>query len=98
MLVRLVLVVKRTVRTVFELGLEALARLGFLVLWLWYAAGVLGFLTQTELLVRLVVGTLVDLGLQGSLAPCLRCLVRAERLLLIRLALVVVQEGYLVRV
>jgi len=50
------------------------------------------------LLVRLVVGTLVRLGLQGSLAPCLRCLVRVERLLLIRLALVVVQEGYLVRV
>lgn len=50
------------------------------------------------LLVRLVVGTLVDLVLQGSLAPCLRCLVRDERLLLIRLALVVVQEGYLVRV
>jgi hypothetical protein len=48
------------------------------------------------LLVRLVVGTLVRLGLQGSLAPCLRCLVRVERLLLIRLALVVVQEGYLV--
>ena len=60
--------------------------------------GVLGFLVQTELLVRLVVGTLADLGLQGSLAPCLRCLVRVERLLLIRLALVVVQEGYLVRV
>lgn len=50
------------------------------------------------LLVRLVVGTLVDLGLQGSLAPCLRCRVRVLRLLLIRLALVVVQEGYLVRV
>jgi len=60
--------------------------------------GVLGRLVQIALLVRLDVGTLVDLGLQGSLAPCLRCLVRAERLLLIRLALVVVQEGYLVRV
>ena len=60
--------------------------------------GVLGRLVQIALLVRLDVGTLVDLGLQGSLAPCLRCLVRVERLLLIRLALVVVQEGYLVRV
>lgn len=59
---------------------------------------VLERLVQIALLVRLDVGTLVDLGLQGSLAPCLRCLVRAERLLLIRLALVVVQEGYLVRV
>ena len=60
--------------------------------------GVLGRLVQIALLVRLDVGTLVDLGLQGSLAPCLRCLVRVERLLLIRLALVAVQEGYLVRV